>query len=201
MERRVQESIVSCMAQEGFEYVPAVRPQGLGFVASDQEEFTRERGFGITTWFGEENLFSAGDEDWVDPNAEIVASFSESERDAYREVLYGESTFGDPGATRDVEPVGDLWGSGCNGKAYEEVFGAMNAVFIELGPQLEEFNQRVEADPRFRDAEAVWAGVWLIEVSPTTARRPCSSRSTRSSAGSWKRSSAPRMRFSTRWPE
>ncbi len=158
MERRVQESIASCMAQEGFEYIPAVRPQGLGFVASDQEEFARERGFGITTWFGEEDLFSSGDEDWVDPNAEIVASLSESERDAYREVLYGESTFGDPGASGDVESVGDLWGSGCSGKAYEEVFGAMNAVFIELGPQLEELNQRVEADPRFRGAEAGWAG-------------------------------------------
>jgi hypothetical protein len=158
MERRVQESIASCMAQEGFEYVPAVRAQGFGFVASDQEEFAREQGFGITTWFGEEDLFSSGDEDWVDPNAEIVASLSESERDAYLEVLHGESTFGDPGASGDVESVGDLWGRGCNGKAYEEVFGAMNAVFIELGPQLEELNQRVEADPRFQEAEAVWAG-------------------------------------------
>lgn len=157
MERRVQESIASCMAQEGFEYIPAVRPQGFGFVASDQEEFARERGFGITTWFGEEDLFSAGDEEWVDPNAEIVASLSESERDAYQEVLYGESRFGDSGSG-DVESVGDLLGGGCNGKAYEEVFGAMNAVFIELGPQLEELNQRVQADPRFREAEALWAG-------------------------------------------
>ena len=76
MERRVQESIASCMAQEGFEYVPAVRRQDFGFFASDQEDFARERGFGITTWFGEEDLFSSGDEDWVDPNAEIVNSLS-----------------------------------------------------------------------------------------------------------------------------
>jgi len=158
MERRVQESIASCMAQEGFEYVPAVRQQDFGFFASDQEDFARERGFGITTWFGEEDLFSSGDEDWVDPNAEIVESLSESERGAYYEVLYGEDPFGEPGGSGETEAIGDLWGGGCNGKAYEEVYGAMNQVFTELGPQLEELNQRVEADPRFREAEEVWAG-------------------------------------------
>ena len=158
MERRVQESIASCMAQEGFEYIPAQRPQEFGFFALDQEEFARERGFGITTWYGEEDPFSSGDEDWVDPNAEIVASLSESEREAYHQVLYGEDPFGEPGGSGEVESLGDLWGSGCNGKAYEEVYGAMNRIFIELGPQLEELNQRVEADPRFREAEEMWAG-------------------------------------------
>ena len=157
MERRVQESIASCMAQEGFEYIPAQGPQSFGFAALDQEEFARERGFGITTWYGEEDPFSSGAEDWVDPNAEIVASLSESEREAYHEVLYGEDPFGDTGGSGEVEAIGDLWGSGCNGKAYEDVYGAMTAVFTELGPQLEELNQRVEADPRFREAEQKWA--------------------------------------------
>lgn len=157
MERRVQESIASCMAQEGFEYIPAVRPQDFGFFALDQEEYARERGFGITTWYGEEELFSSGDGDWVDPNAEIVESLSESERDAYQEVLYGKDPF-DEGGSGEAGSLGDLWGSGCNGKAYEEVYGAMNTIFIELGPQLEELNQRVEADPRFQEAEEMWAG-------------------------------------------
>ena len=158
MERRVQESIASCMAQEGFEYIPAVRQQDFGSFALDQEDFARERGFGITTWFGEEDLFLSGDEDWVDPNAEIVASLSESERDAYHGVLYGVDPFGESDGSGEIEAIGDLWGSGCNGKAYEEVYGAMNQVFIELGPQMEELNQRVEADPRFREAEEAWAG-------------------------------------------
>lgn len=158
MERRVQESIALCMAQEGFEYIPAVRPQDAGFFSFEQEEYARERGFGITTWFGEEGIFVAGDEEWVDPNGEIIASLSESEMDAYQEVLYGEISFGDPGPSGEVESIGDLWGGGCNGKAYEEVYGAMTAVFTELGPQLEELNQRVEADPRFREAEEIWAG-------------------------------------------
>lgn len=156
MERRVQESIALCMAQEGFEYIPAVRPQDSVFFAFDQEEYARERGFGITTWYGEEDLFLSGDGDWVDPNAEIVAALSESESEAYHEVLYGMDAFGEIGSG-DIESVGALWGSGCNGKAYEEVFGAMTAVFAELGPQLEELEQRVEADPRFRDAEDKWA--------------------------------------------
>jgi len=68
------------------------------------------------------------------------------------------SSFGEPGGSGEVEAVGDLLGTGCNGKAYEEVYGVMTAVFTELGPQLEELNQRVEADPRFREAEEIWAG-------------------------------------------
>jgi len=156
MERRVQESIALCMAQEGFEYIPAVRPQDSGFFSFDEEEYARERGFGITTWFGEEELFASGDEDWVDPNAEIVSSLSESEREAYHEVLYGVDPFGESGSG-EAELGVDLWGSGCNGKAYQEIFGAMTAIFTELGPQLDELEQRVEADPRFREAEEKWA--------------------------------------------
>ena len=170
MERRVQESIALCMAQEGFEYIPAVRPQDSGFFALDEEEYARERGFGITTWFAEEELFASGDEEWVDPNGEIVASLSESERNAYHEVLYGEDPFGEPDGSGEVESLGDLWGSGCNGKAYEEVYGAMNRVFTELGPQMEELNQRVEADPRFREAEEMWAGCMADRGFPYDTR-------------------------------
>ena len=94
----------------------------------------------------------------MDPNAEIVESLSESEGDAYYEVLYGVDPFGESDGSGEIEAIGDLWGGGCNGEAYGEVFGAMNQVFTELGPQLEELNQRVEADPRFREAEEAWAG-------------------------------------------
>ena len=165
MERRVQETIASCMAQEGFEYIPAVRTQGgFGFSVQDEETFAREQGFGITTWVGQEDAFLSSDEDWVDPNAEIVASLSDSEREAYNEVLYGESpAFGD-GGPRDGGPrdgpgvVDDFFGSGCTGQAFQEVYGSWAQVFTELAPQFEELQQRVQADPRFKEANEQWAG-------------------------------------------
>ena len=56
-QRRVEESIARCMAQEGFEYIPAVRPASSSQFAFDQEEYAREQGFGITTWYGREDSF------------------------------------------------------------------------------------------------------------------------------------------------
>ena len=159
MERRVQESIATCMAQEGFEYIPAVRTQGgFGFSVQDEETFARERGFGITTFIGVEDAFLSSDEDWVDPNAEIVQSLSDSEREAYNEVLYGESfEFGDGGPGDGPGVVDDLFGSGCTGEAFQEVYGAWAQVFTELAPQFEELQQRVQADPRFKEANEQWA--------------------------------------------
>ena len=160
-ERRVEESIARCMAQEGFEYIPAVRPASSSRFAFDQEEFAREQGFGITTWFGREDSFlSQEQDDWEDPNQAIVDSLSESERDAYDEVLHGvfdESAFSevDPDTGEPAFPD-DPFGGGCQGQAYEEVYGAREELWQKLGPELEELWQRVMADPRFEEADREW---------------------------------------------
>ncbi|MDE0169772.1 MAG: hypothetical protein OXS29_09680 [bacterium] len=160
-QRRVEESIARCMAQEGFEYIPAVRPVSSSRFAFDQEEFAREQGFGITTWYGREDSFlSQEQDDWEDPNRAIVDSLSESERDAYDEVLHGtfdESAFGevDPETGEPAFPD-DPFGGGCQGQAYEEVYGAQEEMWEKLGPELEEMWQRVQADPRFKEADREW---------------------------------------------
>ena len=161
-ERRVQEVIARCMAQEGFEYVPAVRPSTSSQFAFDQEEYAREQGFGITTGFGREESFLVEEEDgWEDPNRAIVESLSDSESEAYYEVLHGvsdESAFGgeiDPETGEAVFPD-DPFGSGCQGQAYEEVYGARMELWEKLGPELEEMWQRVQADPRFKEADRGW---------------------------------------------
>ena len=165
-ERRVQEMIAGCMAQEGFEYIPAVRPISSSDFAFDQEEFAREQGFGITTWYGEEDPFGPEEDDWEDPNAVIVEALSESEREAYYEVLYGtfDEFATDEFATEGFDsdnggpaPVDDPYGRGCQGEAFEQVYGAQTEVWQQLGPQLEEMTQRVFADPRFQEANQVWA--------------------------------------------
>ena len=161
-ERRVQEAIARCMAQEGFEYVPAVRPVTSSRLAFDQEEFAREQGFGITTGFGREGSFLVEEEDgWEDPNQAIVESLSESEREAYDEVLHGpfdQSAFGEDLDPETGEPVfpDDPFGGGCQGQAYEEVYGAQMEMWEKLGPELQELWQRVQADPRFEEAERQW---------------------------------------------
>lgn len=176
MERRVQESIASCMAQEGFEYIPAVRTQGgFGFSIQDEETFARERGFGITTFIGVEDAFLSSDEDWVDPNAEIVQSLSDSEREAYYEVLYGESLELEDGGPGDGPGVvDDLFGSGCTGQAFEEVYGAWAQVFTELAPKFEELQQRVQADPRFKEANEQWASCMAGRGFPYESREAMS---------------------------
>lgn len=173
MERRVQESIASCMAQEGFEYIPAVRTQGFSVQVqvADEETFAREQGFGITTWFGREDVFLSSEDDWVDPNLEIVMSLSDSEREAYNEVLYGESlAFEDGGPGDGPGLVDDFFGSGCNGQAFEEVYGAWTRVFTELAPQFEELQQRVQADPRFKEANEQWASCMADRGYPYDSR-------------------------------
>jgi len=161
-ERRVQELIARCMALEGFEYIPAVRPSTSDRFAFDQEEYAREQGFGITTWYGREApLLSQGQDDWEDPNRAIVGSLTESERTAYYEVLHGASDeFGfagelDPETGEPVVPD-DPFGGGCQGQAYEEVYGAQMEIWEKLGPELEELWQRVQADPRFKEADRQW---------------------------------------------
>ena len=152
MERRVQESIARCMAQEGFEYIPAVDPGSAAvFIPAasfEEEEYVREQGFGITTWYGREQTNRAPDDGWVDPNNDIVEAMSESESNAYYEALYGYSTELPEGADE----------SGCQGQAYEEVYGRMERMFEELGPMLDELYQRFLADPRYQKATGEWSG-------------------------------------------
>ena len=155
-QRRVEENIARCMAEEGFEYVPAVRPMSSSSFAFDEEEFARERGFGITTWYGQEDPFGFEDNDWVDPNDAILEALSESEREAYHETLYGPGAYhsGSPGESI-VEIVDS--GEGCRQRAYEEVYGARDEVWEQLGPKFEELTQRLFADPRFQEASDRWA--------------------------------------------
>ncbi|MCY3540092.1 MAG: hypothetical protein OXH10_09605 [bacterium] len=158
LERQVQESIVSCMAQEGFEYIPVATP-GLGAnFAFNEEEFARESGFGITTWYGQEQDVLTEEENFVDPNLEITESLSESELEAYKQVLHGGFDEGSLGSENgEVNIVDSFTGRGCWGQAFDEVYGAQFRVFEELAPQFEDLTQRVEADPRYLEANEDWS--------------------------------------------
>ena len=70
---------------------------------------------------------------------------------------FDESAFGeiDP-ETGEPAFADDPFGGGCQGQAYEEVYGAQQEMWEKLGPELEELWQRVMADPRFEEADREW---------------------------------------------
>ena len=157
-ERRAQEMIALCMAREGFEYIPVnpANTQGaVQVIGDDSEEYAREYGFGITTWYGsgESDGRAPGTED--DPNQAIQTAMSESEREAYMEALYGPPVADDEGAESFEGEV--IFGGGCRGGAYQEVQGQMIRMMQLLGPSLQELGERIQADPRVAAAEEGWS--------------------------------------------
>lgn len=150
-ERRQQELIAACMANQGFEYVPVVTTSSVTGFGLDEEQFAREQGFGIST------RFDLLDENYPpqppDPNDAITAAMSESESDAYYAALYGEETELEAGAE---ESAATFWGGGCQGEAAQEVFGQADAIFSELEPLLNDLQERVDADPRLAGADQGW---------------------------------------------
>ena len=161
-EQRVQELIAECMVQEGFEYIPAVRPIPDGaFGDFASEEFARERGFGITTSFGDEGALFGLDDDWTDPNQAIVEALSDSEREAYYETLHQPpeptGTETNPDTGEEVEVYDNGFGGGCSGQAFEEVYAFSDLEDIYEQLDLESMYERLEADPRVQAMTADWS--------------------------------------------
>lgn len=157
----IQESIRSCMAEEGFDYIPVTYPEQSFDFEFDQREFVETQGFGISTWYFQEEEFFGGEEDFfIDPNQDMVEAMSDGEREAYYEALYGDQSNYEP--TYDEETGEEIFefegfGSGCDGQAYEAIYGQTDAVYSEFGPELEEMFARVESDPRIVEMQAGWS--------------------------------------------
>ncbi|QGQ18773.1 hypothetical protein GC089_05305 [Cellulomonas sp. JZ18] len=163
-QRRIEELVAECMAEQGFEYTPA-EPMDMGPVpgegdvpAWDTLEFAKTYGYGATT--GDE-LWGSGDgEEWVDPNQDYVSAMSETEQQAYWTALYGEMTEEtlDPEAEAEVP---DWTEQGCTGAASHEASGAMQ-IWEDPGLReaMDEMNREFESladDERVREATTEWA--------------------------------------------
>lgn len=167
-EQKVQESIARCMAREGFEYVP-VEPvtDDFGLVDPADVEHARIFGFGVSTQF-DETESSSSDDDWVDPNSEIVESLSDSERDAYDLALHGTIFVRDrsglegngAGSTDDADRAAEVEGAngdGCSGQAIAEVYALEELQGLLAQLDLESLNERIEADPRTVASLSGWS--------------------------------------------
>lgn len=168
-EARRQELIRACMAEEGFDYTPVQQPEEsfTVFEPGDEEETVRTQGFGITTWYGNEDQFSGPEVEWEDPNQEMVEAMSETEREAYYAALWGTEEEQMEDAKTEIDPeTGEEityyegFGAGCEGKASEEIWGDQSEtgdLWEELGPEMEAMYERVQADPRIADLDQEWS--------------------------------------------
>jgi hypothetical protein len=184
-EARVQESIRVCMAEAGFEYQPVVPPESSFMVGEewDEEEYVRTQGFGITTWYGNEEEFAGPvDEEWVDPNQEALDAMSESEMTAWNNALYGTPEEQEASQVSRVDPeTGEEYfemtgyGPGCYGEAQEAEYGSMEdsqELWAEIQPAMDAMYQQVEADPRIVELQENWSACMAdrgYEVESMTA--------------------------------
>ncbi|WP_166868496.1 hypothetical protein [Salinibacterium sp. ZJ70] len=172
-----QEYVATCMQKQGFEYVPNV---GEGFVEvrpedwrPDDRSWVSEYGYGIVKvpGGGDEHLAS---EPAVDPNADYLASLSESERAAYDDVLYGALQV-DPGDWQSDD-------AGCFGWAQRQLGTAPTfdlwetAEWQALLEKTGELNRSVNEHPSIREVHDDWsacmADAGLVFERPADASEP-----------------------------
>lgn len=151
--QQVESKIASCMAEAGFEYVPAdvtaVLEVGVWMRADpsmSREDFKTQWGYGISTRTDN----PAREVGLGDQNIRIYESLSESEKVAYDRTLFGDDPEATFAMTLDDE---DLSGTGgCTGTAVTEVFPEEMLSSSFTNPK----DVLVESDPRVIAAEEEW---------------------------------------------
>lgn len=180
MDKKVQEAIAACMTELGWEYIPVIQPDvSYEYSPEDEIERVKREGLGIAYYVlnpnGDPNYVDPWAE-WEDPNTPYVESLTDAEREAYYADLNGEGGMiaysakkpaGDPDdSTVDIMPV-DPSGEpveftpGCQGKAYDEVYGQDPINTPEYWDAMqgyyEDLQERIEADPRIGELDKEWA--------------------------------------------
>ncbi|WP_324652477.1 hypothetical protein [Georgenia sp. H159] len=170
-QREVEEITATCMAEQGFEYLPVAQDQAVTYTEDedvDTAEWAEQYGYGITTepWADEQPAEPA--EEWVDPNEDYVSSMSPSEQEAYFAALHGEPTFAEgDGEWVEGEDIAEEYSweeAGCQGRAYHEVYeededAAMmeDPAFTEFFAAAERLYEDAQRDPRVTEINAEWA--------------------------------------------
>lgn len=151
--QNVQSLIASCMAEAGFEYVPAdvetiARAQSAVRVEPGytREEYKKRWGYGISTRF--DNVVK--EIELGEQNLAIFAGLSEADQAAYERTLYGEDPDATFAFTFDEEDFSST--GGCTRKAVEQVFTKEQLSANYSHPK----DLLIEADPRVVEANANW---------------------------------------------
>lgn len=171
-----QELVATCMQKQGFEYVPVV---GEGFTAvspddwrPDDRAWVTEYGYGIVNAPGRDEPLSS-EPAAADPNADYLASLSESEQAAFADVLYGTLQV-DPGDSRSDD-------AGCYGWAQRQLgttaFDLWETVeWQTLFEKTAELNRSVNEHPGVREVHDDWsacmADAGLVYEKPADVAEP-----------------------------
>lgn len=157
-----EELIAECMAEEGFEYIPAVQNGGMVFSGDEwkpeDREWVAQYGYGMVNFPGRDEPVPA-DEEWVDPNQDYVMSLSESEQQAYYETLSGPPIPEDQ-LNEDGSYEWNWETAGCHGYAQhemEEQNPAMSDEFEPLMKDIEEFWTETQESDAFDEINAEWS--------------------------------------------
>lgn len=176
-ELAIEEAVVACMREEGFEYQPqdmaSQFESGEGeddyaLMQESPEAYGEKYGYGVVRSYElyeepyiDENGGGNGGPTFEDPNEDYVMSLSDSERDAYYEVLYGsqnDQMFDetDPDGTQ-VMYAPSLEEQGCQGKARLEVVGDDPTNDPQIQQALNDVFSTQGDDPRLEAAQSEWS--------------------------------------------
>ncbi|MCM6762764.1 hypothetical protein NB037_10090 [Rathayibacter sp. ZW T2_19] len=162
-ERAREDLVAACMKEQGFDYTP--NPQSAASVTTgsgewepEDREWVAQYGYGVVDFPGRDEPVEA-DEEYVDLNADYMASLSESERAAYQEALTGPPVPEDQ-AGEDGSYEYDWAASGCFGSAQHELDTRDPVRASEHEPlmdALSEFYSSQATAPGLVDLNAEWS--------------------------------------------
>lgn len=185
--RDIEEQVASCMADQGFEYVPDVLswtaegsgagPQVVeidgGSEGSDlpPDEFARRFGYGFSS------TPPGSDTGDADPNADMVAAMGVAERVAYHRALMGdEQQLDDQGYPAGVEYT--TTDDSCSGRAYaaapsdaevdrrERRVARVQDAYRSLVDRISDLRIRELEEPRVLAADRAYSGCLAAEGFP-----------------------------------
>jgi hypothetical protein len=173
----IEEAVVSCMREEGFEYVAqdygalseADTADADAGLFDDPEAYGKKYGYGVVRNYElyelpyiNEDGSGAGGPVYDDPNQEYLDSLSETETNDYYAALYGQQTTD----VADTVPVGTepevyvsppLEEQGCQGRARLDVVGEDPSQDPEVQQALTDYYESQRDDPQLEQAFQKWA--------------------------------------------
>lgn len=175
---QAEELVAKCMSDEGFEYTPTNSTGGVisdgGEWEPDKREWVEKYGFGyVNSPFSDFSDEELSEQEASNPNDDYVASLSESEQNAYYEVLFGASISQEEPAEDgelDEEAYEYNWeDAGCQGWAQNEVLGdspIQSEEFTALREKIGELYTKGQDAPELADLNAEWASCMAEKGEP-----------------------------------
>ncbi|MGL4339061.1 MAG: hypothetical protein ACRCSP_01360 [Rhodoglobus sp.] len=158
-QKKIEEKVAGCMADQGFDYIPA--PQANGSVIIDMNDAEREtkkwvseHGYDITTGA----TIEPTEEPITDPNQSYVESLSATEQSSYYEALYGVQPTEEEVSSGDYEYNWET--AGCSGAARHEAQGPQAFEDKKYQPLFEKMNalyEKAQKDPAIVALDSTWA--------------------------------------------